>query len=262
MTTIIGSYDSGYNGIYELLLKMNRQHSGTIKIDDIDIKNIQNSVYYNTVALVTPTPFFFNLSIKDNLLIVNKDFKEIEKICEELGIYKEIKALPDGFNTIVNEIKRGTVLLYNGTVSRYKADVGYRVYLEHRQKSRRNYRCLETVDFLKYVEQQFMNEKWSFDACVGYAKEHHLFDEKEMVCTKTLYNYADLGVISIRNIDLPEKISRNTKVRKKRQNKKKLGKSIEERPEEIDEHRAQREAEEAMEAMLQKKSVEEYLMEL
>ena len=103
LTTIIGSYDSGYNGIYELLLKMNRQHSGTIKIDDIDIKNIQNSVYYNTVALVTPTPFFFNLSIKDNLLIVNKDFKEIEKICEELGIYKEIKALPDGFNTIVNE---------------------------------------------------------------------------------------------------------------------------------------------------------------
>ena len=33
-----------------------------------------------------------------------------------------------------------------------------------------------------------------------------------------------------------------------------------ERPEEIDEHRAQREAEEAMEAMLQKKSVEEYAL--
>ena len=33
-----------------------------------------------------------------------------------------------------------------------------------------------------------------------------------------------------------------------------------ERPEEIDEHRAQREADEAMEAMLQKKSIEEYYL--
>ena len=167
--------------------------------------------------------------------LTSEERHEIEvRLKDGWSPYKIAKHLGRPYNTIVNEIKRGTVLLYNGTVSRYKADVGYRVYLEHRQNSRRNYRCLETVDFLKYVEQQFMNEKWSFDACVGYAKEHHLFDEKEMVCTKTLYNYADLGVISIRNIDLPEKISRNTKVRKKRQNKKKLGKSIEERPEEID----------------------------
>ena len=54
-----------------------------------------------------------------------------------------------------------------------------------------------------------------------------------MVCTKTLYNYADLGLINIKNIDLPEKTSRNTKVKKNRQNKKNLGKSIEERPNEI-----------------------------
>ena len=167
--------------------------------------------------------------------LTSEERHEIEvRLKDGWSPYKIAKHLERPYNTIVNEIKRGTVLLYNGTVSRYKADVGYRVYPEHRQNSRRNYRCLETVDFLKYVEQQFMNEKWSFDACVGYAKEHHLFDEKEMVCTKTLYNYADLGVISIRNIDLPEKISRNTKVRKKRQNKKKLSKSIEERPEEID----------------------------
>ena len=167
--------------------------------------------------------------------LTSEERHEIEvRLKDGRSPYKIAKHPGRPYNTIVNEIKRGTVLLYNGKVLRYKADVGYRVYPEHRQNSRRNYRCLETVDFLKYVEQQFMNEKWSFDACVGYAKEHHLFDEKEMVCTKTLYNYADLGVISIRNIDLPEKISRNTKVRKKRQNKKKLGKSIEERPEEID----------------------------
>ena len=103
LTTIIGKDDSGYNGIYELLLKMNRQHYGTIMLDDIDIKNIQNVTYYNTVALVTPHPFFFNLSIKDNLLIVNKNEDEIKSICEELKIDKLIKALPNGYDTIITD---------------------------------------------------------------------------------------------------------------------------------------------------------------
>jgi len=52
-----------------------------------------------------------------------------------------------------------------------------------------------------------------------------------MVCTKTLYNYVDLGLLEISNIDLPLKLRRSTKPRRIRINKKKLGKSIAERPE-------------------------------
>ena len=102
-TTIVGKDNSGYNGIYELLLKMNRQHYGTITIDDIDIKNIQNSAYYNNVALVNHNPFFFNLSIKDNLAIVNKNEDEIIEVCENLGIHKIIKGLPNGYDTIIDD---------------------------------------------------------------------------------------------------------------------------------------------------------------
>jgi IS30 family transposase len=50
-----------------------------------------------------------------------------------------------------------------------------------------------------------------------------------MVCTKTLYNYADLGLLPIENIDLPEKLKRNIKSSSTRKSRKKLGKSIEER---------------------------------
>ena len=167
--------------------------------------------------------------------LTSEERHEIEvRLKDGWSVYRIAKHLSRPYNTIANEIKRGTVSLYNGKVTRYKADEGRKVYLEHRKNSRRNYRCLETVAFLRYVEQQFKNAKWSFDSTVGYAKKHHLYTEKEMVCTKTLYNYADLGLINIKNIDLPEKISRNTKVKKNRLNKKKLGKSIEERPKEID----------------------------
>ena len=167
--------------------------------------------------------------------LTSEERHEIEvRLKDGWSAYRIAKHLGRPYNTIANEIKRGSVLLYGGKVNRYKANKGYEVYLEHRRNSRRNYRCLETASFLRYVEQQFRKEKWSFDATVGYAKKHHLYTEKEMVCTKTLYNYADLGFICIKTIDLPEKIKRNTKIKKKRRNKKKLGKSIEERPKEID----------------------------
>lgn len=60
-----------------------------------------------------------------------------------------------------------------------------------------------------------------------------LYSSDEMVCTKTLYNYVDLGLLPVKNIDLPEKLKRNTKSSNARKNRKILGKSIEERPETV-----------------------------
>ena len=57
------------------------------------------------------------------------------------------------------------------------------------------------------------------------------FKRDEMVCTKTLYNHVDLSLLPIKNIDLPEKLHRNTKSAKMRENKRNLGTSIDERPE-------------------------------
>ncbi len=43
-----------------------------------------------------------------------------------------------------------------------------------------------------------------------------------------------MGFLSLHNIDLPGKLRRNTKGKRVRKNKKNLGKSIEERPEQVD----------------------------
>lgn len=76
-------------------------------------------------------------------------------------------------------------------------------------------------------------EGWSPDTCVGKGKEFCFFIKEEMVCTKTLYNYIDKGLLSVKNIDLSEKLSRNTKNTQVREYKKNLGNSIEERPEKV-----------------------------
>ena len=56
------------------------------------------------------------------------------------------------------------------------------------------------------------------------------FRRCETLCTKSLY----LGLIGIKNIDLPHKLSRNTKIHRCKQSKRILGHSIEECPSEAE----------------------------
>jgi len=148
--------------------------------------------------------------------------------------YRIAKHLNRPYNTVKNEILRGTVALYHGKVLRYKADAGQNQYKQNRCSSARKYRCLETADFLKYVVKQFQEEGWSLDVCFGYALQSGKFSRNEMVCTKTLYNYVDLGLLPLKNIDLPEKLRRNTKAKRVRENRKNLGRSIDERPADVE----------------------------
>lgn len=165
--------------------------------------------------------------------LLSEERHEIEvRLKDGWTIYRIAKHLGRPYNTIKNEIARGTVSLYNGRVRRYKADEGKKVYLERRQNCRKQYRCLSTIRFLQYVVAHFRgDDKWSLDACFGAALSSGKFHREEMVCTKTLYNYVNLGLLPIKNIDLPEKLRRNTKRKKINENKRILGKSIEERPE-------------------------------
>lgn len=147
-----------------------------------------------------------------------------------IKIAKELNCAP---NTVRNEIKRGTISLYNGSVKRYKPKVGQALYEEHRLHCGRCCDYLAKSEFIAYVEKHFREDNWSLDACFGRALRDGKFPRQQMVCTKTLYRYVDLGLFSIHNIDLPEKTRRSVKQARIRKNKKILGRSIEERPAEI-----------------------------
>lgn len=144
-------------------------------------------------------------------------------------IAKEIGCSP---NTVRNEIRRGTPDLYWGTKGKYDARIAQSVYEGHRMNSHRTPSFHKVRRFLKTVELRFRENHWSFDACVGYSKMNREFSRAEMVCTKTLYNYQERGIIGIKSIDLPQKLRRKPRkeASKPRRNKKHLGRSIEERP--------------------------------
>lgn len=149
------------------------------------------------------------------------------------SVYKIAKHLRRPYNTIKNEIKRGTVSQYQGRIDCYKSSAGHAAYLLNRTSCRKQYKRLAVSEFIRYVVANFRSQGWSLDACAGRAIADGKFSRDNTVCTKTLYNYVDLGLLTIKNIDLPEKLRRNTKAKKVRENKRILGTSIEERPESI-----------------------------
>lgn len=99
---ITGPTGSGKTGVVDLLMKLNRKHHGNILIDDVPYEKIDDDTYYNLVSLVRKEPSFFELSIKDNLMLVGRDFKKVREVCKRIGIDDEIASLKKGYDTEIN----------------------------------------------------------------------------------------------------------------------------------------------------------------
>ena len=108
---------------------------------------------------------------------------------------------------------------------RYFADTGQLVYMRRREASRKPFKLSTAAPFLKYLEKEVLQNKFSPDSVCGRAKLQNMFPV--ILCTKTIYNYIDLGLISIKNIDLPLRIRRRPKKHHCRKNRRILGDSIE-----------------------------------
>lgn len=143
-------------------------------------------------------------------------------------------------STISREIKRGSVtqvqdkngkLVYSEV---YFPDVGQRVYEVNRQKS--TYHKLEKCSstFLAKLEEA-LKTKPRCHSIDSFVQTYELSSPDEItLSTKTIYRYIHAGYLSIKPIDLPKmvRIRKRSKTATKA-NKKKLGTSIEERPDEV-----------------------------
>lgn len=154
---------------------------------------------------------------------------------EGLTPYAIGKRLGRASNTIRNELKRGTVPQIKGYKEQmiYFPDTGQAVYEKSRKNCGTKFKFLQCSDFIEHAMDLFYNKKHSIDAICGVARVQGKFPREAMVCTKTLYNYIDAGLIKIANIDLPLKVRRSLKNSRVRKHKKHLGTSIDERPDHI-----------------------------
>lgn len=151
---------------------------------------------------------------------------------EGLTPYSIGKRLGRASNTIRNELNRGSVLQIKANKKRmvYYPDTGQIVYETNRKNCGTKFKYLKCEAFINHVSALFFQKNHSLDSICGAARLNKTFPEDYMVCTKTLYNYVDAGLLSIRNTDLPLKLKRSTKSSRVKQHKTNLGTCISERP--------------------------------
>lgn len=106
ITTIVGHSGSGKTTIINLLYRLDRIKSGSISIDNENIYNYTKKVYASNVSGVFQKPFMFEMSIRDNLSLVDSNYKNQIEACKRVGIHEFIESLPKGYNTIINDEER------------------------------------------------------------------------------------------------------------------------------------------------------------
>lgn len=158
------------------------------------------------------------------------------KIFRKLGYSLRATAASIGCSpsTVLYELRRGTGKRNGsrGRLPEYSAKRGQANYEINRSRCHKAHKIDGTSPFAQWVSHKVSEQKWSLDACAGYARRHGLFPADRMVCTKTLYNELWAGNIPLTPFDVPEALSRKKAKHEPRPNKRTLGRSIDERPEE------------------------------
>jgi len=104
-TGIVGASGAGKSTMFDLLLKLYDGYDGDILIDEVSIKNINIQSIRQNITKVSQELFLFPGTLKENLLLIKPDAKELEimAVLEEVGLTSFVRELPDGLDTNVGE---------------------------------------------------------------------------------------------------------------------------------------------------------------
>ena len=104
-TALVGKSGSGKSTIMKLILHYYENYSGSIKIDNLELKELNKKSLINNFSVVYQDPFIFNLSIRENILLSNENAteEEFEKACKKAKLDEFVLKMPNGYETIIND---------------------------------------------------------------------------------------------------------------------------------------------------------------
>ena len=102
---IVGKSGQGKSTLFNLLTRVFDISKGTIKIDGVNINDLDEDTLRNNISIIRQEPFIFNRTIKDNFKIIDKKMKikEIRKYAKLAYLDDYIMSLPKKYNTLLGE---------------------------------------------------------------------------------------------------------------------------------------------------------------
>lgn len=103
--SLMGDSGCGKSTLFKIILGEYQPHEGKVLVGGNDISIIPKEYLHKNVGIVMQEPVFFNLTIKENLLMVNSHLRdeEIAKACKMVNIEDFIERLPYKYDTVIGE---------------------------------------------------------------------------------------------------------------------------------------------------------------
>jgi len=104
-TAIVGKSGSGKSTILSLINRLYTIKQGTIELDGVDIAELTEDSLRENVGLITQSPYVFNTTIRENLLLVKPKATEEEIInaLKKSQIYDFVMSLESGIDSVIGE---------------------------------------------------------------------------------------------------------------------------------------------------------------
>jgi ATP-binding cassette subfamily B protein len=107
---IVGHTGAGKSSIISILNRLYEIESGSIKIDDHDIRDYEVHALRRHIGIVLQDVFLFSGTVYENITLRNDEIPlhRVEEVCLLLGLHEFILRLPGGYN--YNVMERGATL--------------------------------------------------------------------------------------------------------------------------------------------------------
>ncbi len=102
---LVGHTGAGKSSIAKLIARFYEFQSGSILIDDYDIRDLDLRAYRDQLGMISQVPFLFSGTIAENIRYANRDMgiNQIRSLAMEIGEGDWLATLPGGLETEVGE---------------------------------------------------------------------------------------------------------------------------------------------------------------
>jgi ATP-binding cassette subfamily B protein len=102
---IVGKSGQGKSTLFNLLTRVFDVTKGSITLDGIDIRDLDEKTLRKNISIIRQEPFIFNRTIKNNFKVVNKNItkEEIKEFNKRAYLDEYVNSLPDKYDTLLGE---------------------------------------------------------------------------------------------------------------------------------------------------------------
>ena len=102
---IVGPTGAGKTTLVNLLMRFYELQGGEIKIDGVNIAEMNRKELRSTLGMVLQDTWLFNGTVADNISYgkTNATLEEVQKAAKAARVDRFIRTLPDGYNTVLDD---------------------------------------------------------------------------------------------------------------------------------------------------------------